>query len=102
MRAGLVISFGAILMVALPLAAQTPVGQAPPAPPQPIGAPPPVPRVLPLPPIDERPEVLLQVQQLALSAYPELRRKALQVRVETRSDGPMVTYAEAEQCKRGR
>jgi hypothetical protein len=97
MRTDLVISFAVIMMVALPLAAQTPVGPAPPAPPQPSGTPPPLPRLLPLPPIDQRPEVLLQVQQLALSAYPELRTKALQVRVETGSDGPIVTYAEADQ-----
>jgi len=74
MRTGLVISF-AVMMVALPLSAQTPVGRVPPAQPQPTEATPPVPRVLPLPSMEQRPAMLLQAQQLAILAYPSSVRR---------------------------
>jgi hypothetical protein len=96
MCTGLLVSFAVIMMVALPLAAQTPIGPSPPAPPQPSGPTGPVPRLVTLPLIDQRTEVLLQVQQLTLCAHSELRTKALQVSRQTRSDGSIVTYAEAD------
>lgn len=99
MKSGWVMSLGATALMAATLSAQTPLRQPPVAPPQPPSTPvpAPTPAILPLPPIDQRPEALLQAQQLAFSAYPELRTKALQVRVEEGSGGPIVTYAEAGQ-----
>jgi hypothetical protein len=77
------------------LAAQAPARPAPAAPRDVKATAPAAPALLPLPPIDQRPEALLQAQQLALAAYPELRQLGMQLRVEDAVSGPVVTFAEA-------
>jgi hypothetical protein len=54
-----------------------------------------VPAIRPPLPAD-RPDRLIAAQQLALTAYPELRQLAAQIRVTEGVDGPTVTFAAAE------